>query len=199
MMISRSFVLEKFAYLIYQYKTMLIKYLWSYIRIYNYRCMPNRKKPRKPCLVCGKEPYGSTYKYCSNTCQFIYQHEKYIQDWKKGLVSGLQRIGVVSIHIKRYLREKYSNKCCVCGWAEVNQWTGTIPLVADHIDGNWRNNSEENLRLICPNCDSLSKTYGGANRGNGRENRAVSKRAQEGRKNIQKVRRGSSVGRAVVS
>ena len=53
-------------------------------------------------------------------------------------------------------------------------------LVADHIDGDWRNNVENNLRLICPNCDSLTSTYAALNRGNGRKNRAISKRAKEG-------------------
>ena len=37
-----------------------------------------------------------------------------------------------------------------------------------HIDGNSKNNKEENLTLLCPNCHSLTKTYKGANRGNGR-------------------------------
>jgi hypothetical protein len=54
-------------------------------------------------------------------------------------------------------------------------------LVADHIDGNWRNNTEENLRLLCPNCDSLTHTFSALNKGNGREHRAVSKRALEAR------------------
>ncbi len=41
-------------------------------------------------------------------------------------------------------------------------------LEIDHIDGNSDNNSEENLRLVCPNCHSLTSTYCGTNRGNGR-------------------------------
>lgn len=143
--------------------------------------MANPKKPRTPCLACGREPASPLYKYCSNTCQFIYQHNQYIADWKNGKVAGLQRLGVVSTHIKRYLREKYGNKCCLCGWSKINQNTKIVPLVADHIDGNWRNNKEENLRLVCPNCDALSPTFGGANRGNGRKNRPVSKRALEAR------------------
>ena len=39
------------------------------------------------------------------------------------------------------------------------------------VDGNYTNNKEENLTLLCPNCHSLTKTYKGANKGNGRHNR----------------------------
>lgn len=143
--------------------------------------MSNPKKNRKPCLNCGNEPDRSSYKYCSNTCQLEYQRKKYIQRWKDGEEHGLQNIGTVSVYIKKYLRVKYGDKCCLCGWSRVNKKTGMVPLVADHIDGNWRNNVESNLRLICPNCDSLTPTYAGSNRGNGRQNRVLSKRAQEGR------------------
>ena len=97
-----------------------------------------------------------------------------------GKVVGLQGHGVVSRYVKKYLRVKYGNECCICGWAKVNEKTEQVPLVADHIDGNWRNNIESNLRLICPNCDSLTSTYAGLNRGNGRKYRVVSKRAIEG-------------------
>lgn len=92
----------------------------------------------------------------------------------------------MSVHIKKYLREKYGNKCCECGWSKINPKSGIVPLVADHIDGNWRNNVESNLRLICPNCNALSPTYAALNKGNGRENRPPSKRAQEGRNLIRK-------------
>ena len=110
-----------------------------------------------------------------------YQYDSYIARWKDGEIRGLLGIGVVSGYIKRYLRRKFGDRCCLCGWSEVNLKTGKVPLVADHIDGNWRNNSEINLRLLCPNCDALTPTYAALNKGNGRENRAISKRAKEGR------------------
>ena len=143
--------------------------------------MPNPKKPRTPCLVCGKEPNRPGYKYCSNKCQLEYQRQCYIKDWKSGKLQGPQSIGTVSSQIKNYLRKKFGNKCASCGWSKINPKTNKIPLVADHIDGNWRNNTENNLRLICPNCDSLTPTYAALNKGNGRKNRAISRRAKEGR------------------
>ena len=143
--------------------------------------MPNPKKPRNSCLACGKEPNRPSYKYCSNICQQEYQYQIYIKAWKDGRISGLNTIGLVSDTIKKYLRIKFKDKCCLCGWAEINIKTGNVPLIADHIDGNWRNNIEENLRLLCPNCDALSPTYAALNRGNGRDNRQISKRAKEGR------------------
>jgi len=139
------------------------------------------RKSRISCPVCGKETSRPGYKYCSNKCQQEFQYQSYLKKWKKGEVKGLNCLGLVSGYIKKYLRRKFRDKCCLCDWAEVNSKTGLVPLVADHIDGNWRNNIEENLRLICPNCDSITPTFAALNRGKGRENRILSKRAKEAR------------------
>lgn len=136
---------------------------------------------RNKCRACGVDTTRAGYKYCSNLCQRNYEYNSYIKDWKNGKVSGLMSLGLVSRFVKRYLRDKYGDKCCICGWSKINPKTGVVPLVADHIDGNWSNNVESNLRLLCPNCDSLSITFAGLNRGNGRKDRIRSKRAQEAR------------------
>lgn len=139
------------------------------------------KIQRINCLTCGKETKRARNKYCDNTCQQEYEYRVSIQKWQEGSISGLNCLGLVSNPVKRFLRRKFNDQCCLCGWSRVNISTGKVPLVADHIDGNWRNNTEKNLRLVCPNCDALNPTFAALNKGNGREQRAPSKRAQEGR------------------
>ena len=79
----------------------------------------------------------------------------------------------ISEYIRKYLFIKYDYKCSEDGWNKMNPFTKKIPLEVEHIDGNNRNNKEENLKLLCPCCHSLTKTYKGANRGNGRHNRII--------------------------
>ena len=118
------------------------------------------------CQCCGKKDYSKfKNKYCSNLCQQKCRHESIIERWKKG---GTASKG----SIKKYLIEKYGEKCSKCGWSEKNEFTKSVPLDMEHIDGNPYNNKEENLTLLCPNCHSLTPTYKGANRGNGRKERA---------------------------
>ena len=73
-----------------------------------------------------------------------------------------------SHHIRRYLFEKYENKCCECGWSKTNIFTDKIPLELEHVDGDYTNNKEDNLKLLCPNCHSLTATWKGANKKQGR-------------------------------
>lgn len=95
----------------------------------------------------------------------------YIKRWKQNEVNGSRGVATrnMSKHVIRYLLQKYSNECSLCGWCEINPTTGKIPLEIDHIDGNSENNLESNLRLLCPNCHSLTPTYKNLNRGKGRK------------------------------
>lgn len=45
-------------------------------------------------------------------------------------------------------------------------------MVIDHINGDATDNRRENLRLLCPNCDSQLPTFKSRNRGFGRHYRS---------------------------
>ena len=122
------------------------------------------------CKNCGKLLKSGRY-YCNNICQKEYEYLMYIRDWKSGQHNGMRGKYQISNHIRRYLLKKYNNKCSKCGWSEINPFSGIVPLEIEHIDGNYLNNSESNLIVLCPNCHSLTSTYKGANIGNGRKSR----------------------------
>ena len=81
-------------------------------------------------------------------------YQDYIRRWKEGLENGIKGDYQISSYIRRYLFEKYDGKCARCGWHETNPYTKKIPLEIEHIDGNYMNNDEDNLTLLCPNCHS---------------------------------------------
>ncbi len=54
----------------------------------------------------------------------------------------------------------YDKDCGISSWKDK-----PLMLHLDHINGNKRDNSPDNLRLLCPNCHSQTTTYCGRNKG----------------------------------
>lgn len=125
------------------------------------------------CLFCGATLSHKRKLFCDQTCHMRYVDKQFIDNWKNGMESGTcGGMGfVTSKRIRNYLFKKYNGLCCQCGWHEINPKTGKVPLQIEHIDGNYKNNNEDNLKLLCPNCHSLTETYGSLNKGNGRRYR----------------------------
>lgn len=129
---------------------------------------PKRKCLNIPCKLCGKPVNNSQASYCSIEHQQSHRYDTYIKDWLSGKESGANSTGC-SETVRKYLLSLSNNKCSRCGWCEPNITTGVPYLEVDHIDGNHKNNAPSNLRIVCPNCHSITPTYRALNRGYGRK------------------------------
>lgn len=119
-----------------------------------YGKLPKGKYHRdlKFCLICDKQIDRHAAKCCSRRC-----HADLVWRTTKNDILETGRIPTNRKYTaKRYLSERDGYCCKLCG---INEWAGK--------------------RLLCPNCDSLTSTYKGRNRGHGRHSRRL--RYQQGK------------------
>ena len=138
-----------------------------------------RKDTVYTCTHCDKvfnfKGYSYNHKFCSLECscanQATKKSDRYDQRYQKWLAG--EDIGVKNPRslIRKFLIKRDGYRCACCG---IDSWNGKdITLWTDHIDGNATNNHSSNFRLVCPNCDSQSETFGGKNYGKGRKSRGI--------------------------
>ena len=116
------------------------------------------------CLSCGKKIPKRNKMYCNNQCVQDYKRLEKVKKWLNGELDGRRGKTATAQWIKWYLIKERGEKCEDCGWCTKNVYTGNIPIELEHLDGDYTNNNIENLKLLCPNCHSLTKTYKGANK-----------------------------------
>lgn len=131
---------------------------------FNNKGVRRHGNPPSNCLNCGGKCTSFRYKYCSIQCQQDYKYNNYIKRWlsgeERGWHSGIKSEVKLSHHIKRWIFESKGKKCEICKWAEKNPFSDKIPVQIHHVDGNSKNCSSKNLKILCPNCHSLTKNFG---------------------------------------
>lgn len=144
----------------------------------------------KNCELCNKvfETLDSRKRFCNKSCSAVWNNlrrpkkivqpkKNLVQKWLDGEWNGSTKDGL-SRTVRKFLMEE-ANYICQDGRSGCGGWSGTNPktgktcLTVDHRDGNSQNNSRDNLIVMCPNCHSMTLTYGALNKGNGRKNRYV--------------------------
>ena len=117
------------------------------------------------CINCQKEFLiysGSCGKYCCTKCANEYKHKQSYKDF----VEHPEKYNRAN-YSPRYFKDDILNEqkgiCAICGMKP--EWNGKeLVFILDHIDGHASNNSRDNLRMICPNCDSQLDTYKSKNK-----------------------------------
>lgn len=116
------------------------------------------------CINCEKV-LNRKQKYCSNKCQKDFEYKSYIERWllkkEKGWIGRSRQL---SRHVRKYILTKYNFSCAECGWNKIHPVDGSILVEIDHIDGNAENCLEDNLRVLCPNCHSMTATFRARNK-----------------------------------
>lgn len=120
---------------------------------------------RPPCAVCGGLVNHKNHTCCSAYCRDVH--------YAATVVDPRVEAGEVRERatLFKYLIRHNGQVCSECGLSE---WRGVLlPLEVDHINGDASNNFPSNLRLLCPNCHSITPTWKGRNKGNGRKARGI--------------------------
>lgn len=137
---------------------------------YNNKIHVKRKRSdvSNPCRGCGVPLYVNEHSrrraYCSNDCRVDSYNATRMDRFRDDEITESD---LKSKLIRGVVLSEQDGVCACCGCLpEHNE----LPLVfvMDHIDGNSYNNKRDNLRLVCPNCDSQLPTFKSRNRGNGR-------------------------------
>jgi 5-methylcytosine-specific restriction endonuclease McrA len=100
----------------------------------------------------------------------IHRREEKVRNWLETGDTGFTVDTTIRGAIRDYILQSQNKQCAICGM--LNEWNGTeLNFVLDHIDGDASNSSRDNLRLVCPNCDSQLPTFKSRNKNSARNKR----------------------------
>jgi DNA-binding CsgD family transcriptional regulator len=146
-------------------KDIAKKYNLSESTVKKYSLPKNKKRKNKKCNNCKNETKN---KFCSSECSYEYKHRKAYDNFLERNDEYCYG-NYTPKRFKDFFLDEQDNKCLICGIEP--KWMGNyLTFVIDHIDGDASNNKRDNIRLICPNCDSQTDTFKSKNKNSTRRN-----------------------------
>ena len=124
----------------------------------------------KQCNKCGKQIRADNKSGFCQKCLIEHRREEKVRNWLETGETGFTVDTTIRGAIRDYILQSQNNQCAICGMNNI--WNGAeLNFVLDHIDGDASNSSRENLRLVCPNCDSQLPTFKSRNKNSARNKR----------------------------
>lgn len=124
------------------------------------KCPLQRKKNSDGVKKRHEEVFEKTGKKGFYDYDSLSDESKDRMNWNKDNFSADFSLNGRGNH-KQVLIIERGHICECCGLSE---WFGSkIVLELEHSDGNNKNNVKDNLKLLCPNCHSLTPTWRGRN------------------------------------
>ena len=139
--------------------------------------MEERKHIPATCEACNRE-FKNIFSLSAHKTHCIVLHNGLLkrkkpfdgkQGWSKDKI--LRNSSEVFIQNSEYttrsakdLLKKLKLRPVICEICRISEWCGKpITLELDHVNGDNKNHSLENIRLLCPNCHSQTPTWRGRN------------------------------------
>lgn len=128
----------------------------------------------------GYQPSGGMHRFVSGYIRRLEINTDHFlgQGWSRGKQPrfGFKAVPLAEILVanSRYLNSARLRSRLIraglkqgrCEECALDTWRGEpLPLALDHVNGDPCDNRIENLRILCPNCHALTKTWCGRNRG----------------------------------
>lgn len=121
------------------------------------------------CQYCGKEiSDNKNLKYCSHKCSTDAVHKNSYKYFLENNEEFCRSNYTPKSFKKEFLAEQ-NGVCAICGCLPTHN-NKELVFIIDHIDGDASNNRRNNLRMICPNCDSQLDTFKSKNKHSTRRN-----------------------------
>jgi hypothetical protein len=114
------------------------------------------------CKQCGVKIHWK-YVFCSPECRKTWE-DKELVDKVRQKIEAKEYISHSTLRL--YLFKTRGYKCEKC---KNEVWNNLpIPLETHHKDGDYKNNEDQNLEVLCPNCHAQTDNYRIKNKGKGR-------------------------------